>query len=88
MYRRPLIDKLSDENFIENLSEKSKKQLLFCKGYLTEKELNQINSISTGYYIARGRYVEEVLKESNPDMYKRIKDGDTIPIFCIFDSDK
>jgi len=82
--RRPLIDKLSDEDFLESLNIKSKKQILFCRDYLTEEELNKINSISTGYYIARERYIENVLRELNPDMYKRIKDGETIPIFNIF----
>jgi len=85
MSRKSITEKLEDEQFIASLNEKSKKQLMFCKEYLEEDELQHINSISTGYNIARERYIEKVLKKLNPEMYKRIKSGDTIPIFSIFE---
>jgi len=84
MFRRPIIEKLEDKDYVDSLNEKSKKKLLFCKEYLSNEELKTNNSINVAYNIARERYIEEVLKVLNPDMYKRIKNGDTIPIFSIF----
>ena len=84
--RRCLQDKLEDFDYITALNEKSRKQLLFLKEHLSEEELNKLSSITTGYHIARERYIETVLKDLNPEMYERIQGGEPLPIFSIFDT--
>ena len=79
-----LKDKLEDEEYIDNLCDRRRKELLFCGDYLSEDELESYSSIDTAYKIARVRYVKEVLYDINPTLAERILDGKKIPISNIF----
>ena len=81
---KTLAQYLDEINDIE--SSRQKKELEHCSIMLTDDELSEISSIRTGYRIARNRFIEEVLKETDPEYYNKIKTSDyKVPIFGIAD---
>ena len=81
MKRKSLLEKLQSPKYIESLSEKRRKQLLFCSKVLSEKELSYISSIAVGYRIARERWIREHLPEDEQERYLQDK-----PLFTLFDN--
>jgi hypothetical protein len=69
MSRRPLIEKIHDEDYLNNLSNRRKRELLFCSQILSPEELSQLSSIAVAYNIARRKYVEENFSEEEQTEY-------------------
>jgi hypothetical protein len=76
-----LWSKIHNPEYIEQLSERRRKELEFCKEVLSEEELKSSSSIAVAYYKARQKLAEEVLYEINPELAERLLEGEKIPIF-------
>jgi len=60
-----LKDKLEDEEYIESLSNRRKKEILICNKILEENDLSFLSSIDVGYHIAKEKYIKEKYGEEN-----------------------
>jgi len=70
----------------EGLSERALRELEICKYMLSEEELLEISSIRVGYEIARERLIETVIKESDPELYNKVKSATgKFPIFGLLE---
>jgi len=78
MMKRPLKDKLQDEEYLSSLSERRRRELLVCGKLLTEEELEYFSSIDTAYKIARSRYIRSRFDE---EMASKILERGHVPIF-------
>ena len=67
--RRPLKEKLNDKEYLESLSDRRRRELLFCSKILTEEELSYYSSIAVAYNVARRRYIEENIPEEEKAKY-------------------
>jgi hypothetical protein len=73
--------------YSNNLSDRAKRELELCKLMLSEDELLEISSIRTGYKIARQRVIEQIIQESDPWLFEKIKNSRSgkFPIFGLLD---
>jgi len=67
--RRPLIEKLRDQEYLDSLSERRRKEILFCSQLLSTQELSHLSSIAVAYNIARRKYIEENIREEEREDY-------------------
>ena len=82
LIRASLKDKLNYSEYVDSLSDRSRRQLELCKLLLSDKELRDISSIRLGYYIARERLIE-LIKDVNPEFYDRLSEHPDLPIFNV-----
>jgi len=80
MKNASLADKLQSKTYVDNLSDRRYRELMFCKEILTKKELNTESSIQTAYHKARDKFIDEILPKVNPELAERAKE-EKIPIF-------
>lgn len=68
----------------EDTSSRKRRELMICELMLDDSELEDISSLRTGYKIARERFIEEVIKETDPWLYERLRASNTkMPIFDV-----
>jgi len=84
MRNQSLAEKLGNQDYLDHLSERRRRELMFCEKMLTQNELVSESSIQVGYRIARDRFLEDVLPTINPDLAERAKE-EKIPIFNMLD---
>jgi len=70
--RSSLAAKLENDEYLDSLSERERKQLLVCRELLTDNELSDLSSIRVGYKIARNRYIEEHYGRDMIDVFEGI----------------
>jgi len=77
-----LIEELN--NFSDGYSGRKERELFVCYKMLTDEELQEISSLSTGYSMARDRVIENIIKLKYPEWYREIVDSERkVPIFNI-----
>ena len=79
--RRSLFNKLEDKEFVESLSEKTRRRLFFAQMLLSDDELRENSSIQVAYDLAKDRYLEDYLKKYDIMEYIRVKNNPSIPTF-------
>lgn len=67
---------------------KTNKKLEFCQIMLSDEQLENLSSIKVGYSIARQLFIENILKETDPDLYEKVICSDRVPIFNMLESAK
>jgi len=67
---RSLFDKLKDQDYIEGLSDRRRREIMICKELLTEEELRYYSSIDVAYHVARERYIK---KNYDMELLKKIR---------------
>lgn len=68
----------------DNTTSRKRRELLICELMLKDEELRDISSLRTGYKIARERFIEEVIQDTDPWLYERLKTSNSkMPIFDV-----
>lgn len=80
MRNATLSEKLGNSNYLEALSDRRYRELMFCKEMLSDKELNTETSIQVAYHKARDKFIDEILPRVNPELAERAKE-EKIPVF-------
>ena len=68
----------------DNTTSRKRRELRICELMLKDEELRDISSLRTGYKIARERFIEEVIKDTDPWLYERLKTSNSkMPILDV-----
>ena len=59
--RVSLKEKLMCEEYVNSLSERRYKELMFVRDIMSDEELEQYSSIAVAYYHAKHRFIEDIL---------------------------
>lgn len=80
MKKYSLADKLQSQEYINNLSDRRRREILVCKEILSNEELEHESSIEVGYKKARKKFIDKYLGQINPELAERAK-TEKIPVF-------
>jgi len=85
MKSKSLADKLQDNNYLDSLSGRRLREILFCEKMLNEEELEQESSIQVGYKKAREKFIATYLEQLNPELAEQARERKT-PIFNMLET--
>lgn len=87
MKNKSLAEKLQNHDYLDNLSNRRLREILFCEKILDEEELEQESSIQVGYKKARKRFINTYLEQINPELAELARER-KIPIFGMMETMK
>lgn len=79
MVKRTLLDKWNDPMYLEELSERRRRELEFAKQILNAEELQSYSSIDIAYREARRKFIENYMPFEQQEEYLNNKK----PIFSV-----
>ena len=85
MKHRTLYEKIQNKEYLNNLSDRRQRELLFCAKILNEEELMKETSIQIGYEKARKKFIMEYLDKINPELAERALENKRVPLFNMLD---
>jgi len=79
---KSVYDKIKENLYSKKENNRHSFKVWVCTEVCTEEELKSLSSINTAFVFAREKILENVVKESDPELYYKVKTSDNkVPIF-------